>query len=104
MLLSSTQNNTAIKNHHHESSVVNHWWLLKSPAFKTLLNFLLIHRSYNGININSSRNNLNLQSAKTVLNSNQWFNPARLGVSTNKSINADCQRDAVFLRLRCAAS
>ena len=103
MLLSSTQNNVAIKYHHHELSMVSHWWFLKSRVVKTLLSLFLIHRSYSIINIKHRRNNLNLQSVKTVLNSIQWFNSARLSVSTNKSINADCQKSAFFLPAKCAA-
>ena len=103
MLLSVDQNTAASKHCHQKSSSVNHWWVMNSLSCKTPETPSSILRTCSGIIIKFGRINLNLQSLQFVLNLSPGFTSISPGASPNKSINADCQSDAVFLIARCAA-
>jgi len=103
MLSSSIQNSEASKYCHQELSRVNQWWFMDSASCKILAAPSSILRNCGGITTKLQRSNLNLQSLSSVLNLMLWLASDLSGSSPNKSINADCRADAVFLKARCIA-
>jgi len=103
MFTSSIQSNVVSNDCHQESNGVNQWWGMDIASCKTPSAPSSILRRCSGIIVKSRRSSLILQSLQFMLNCVLGFISARSGSCSNKLINADCQRDAVFLKARCAA-